>query len=223
MSSLFSQVAEVFTRRQQKKIEDREALVNAILGKQPPTAAQIATTLDEIGWAPDGLEKEVARRLQRRQYAATLAALPQLRAEKAELERAAEQENVRYEAALRPLEADHQRTIDSLNGRYREVVVQIPVAESMTGKLLETYRGPLQPELSEIRDKQMEIMASVALIVRTAVFNEEAASSSDVADDRASRQKIAKGCRAAEAEKKAELPALEARAAEIERLMLQPE
>ena len=64
MSSLFSQVAEVFTRRQQKKVEDREALVTAILagGKKAPTPAQIATALDEMDWTPEALEKEVARR-----------------------------------------------------------------------------------------------------------------------------------------------------------------
>ena len=222
MLALLEKAKEKLLGRQQKKAADFDALAARLATGKNVSLEEITDELETLGRTVEELDVEVCRRQQRQQYAATLAALPQLRAEKAELERAAAQENVRYEAALRPLEADHQRTIDSLNGRYREVVVQIPVAESMTGKLLETYRGPLQPELSEIRDKQMEIMASVALIERTAVFHEECASSSDLSSDRASRQKTAKSCREAAAEKKAELPALEARAAEIERLMLEP-
>ena len=153
MSSLFSQVAEVFTRRQAKKVEDREALVTAILagGKKAPTPAQIATALDEMDWTPEALEKEVARRQQRQQDAAVLAEIPALEKEKGELEAKGNAEEARYQAVVKPLQAEHAKNMELLNGRYRYIVMRIPQAEGMRNKLIASYAGPLTDELDANR------------------------------------------------------------------------
>jgi hypothetical protein len=177
MTALFSQVAEVFSRRQAKKTEDRETLVNAILdgGKKAPTPAQIATALDEMGWDPEGLEKEVARRQQRRQDAAALAEVPALEKEKAELERKGAAEVARYEALIAPLRQEHQRNIGTLNGRFHFVAARIPEALEMRNKLLQSYRGPLTTELDDNRAKQAELQREIQTAIRQAERHEHAA------------------------------------------------
>ena len=139
MSSLFSQVAEVFTRRQTKKVEDREALVTAILagGKKAPTPAQIATALDEMDWTPEALEKEVTRRQQRQADAAALAEVPALEQEKAELERKGRAEVARYRGPCQALaaraSADHRRL---------ERKVSLPFGSRPRGPKHETPASP---------------------------------------------------------------------------------
>ena len=99
MLNLFAQVAEVFTRRQRKKIEDFDALAKTIAagGDKTPNPADIAAALDEAGKTPLDLEREVARRKDRQELAHGLARVPGLRAQLAEVGTAykTEQEAVR--------------------------------------------------------------------------------------------------------------------------------
>ncbi len=177
MSSLFSQVAEVFTRRQAKKVEDREALVTAILagGKKAPTPAQIATALDEMDWTPEALEKEVARRQQRQADASVLAEIPALEKEKGELEAKGNAEEARYQAVVKPLQAEHAKNMELLNGRYRYIVMRIPQAEGMRNKLIASYAGPLTDELDANRARQGELNREIRTLTKAAEQHEHLA------------------------------------------------
>jgi len=253
MSTLFAQVAEVFTRRQEKKIEDREALVKSILdgGKKAPTAAQIATALDEMGWTPEALEKEIARRQQRRDEAAALAEIPALEKEKAELERKGAAEVARFDALVKPLQDEHAKNMEAVNGRYRYVVMRIPQAEAMRNKLLASYSGPLEAQLIENREEQARLNREISTANKTAQMHEDHLQFSEPGELTAAMDKtdwvkvkestgatawhqgmspeeiksakeIAATCRQAAADKKKELAALVKREAEIMEEMLQP-
>jgi hypothetical protein len=222
MSSLFAQVAELFLARQVKKASGFDELAQAVADGKAPSPTKIAEQLEEFGKTPEDLEREVTRRQQRVADAQRLATLPALHDEKAELERKAAKENARYEAVLKPLQQEHQQTIDGLNDRYRNVVAQIPAVEGLRDKLRQSYVGPLQAELAEISAKQQEIQQSISTIEATAEVHETAAEGTDLDDDRASRRAAAKGCREGAAARRKELVPLVARAAEISELVLQP-
>ena len=168
--NLFSEVAALLTRREQKKTEDFDSLVKAVAdgGKKGPTVSQIAERLEALGSTAADLEAEVTRRQQRRDYAAVLVEVPSLEQEKVELERRGAAEVARYNALVEPLRLEHQRTIDGLNGRYRFVVDRIPQAQSMRGKLVASYRGPLEQELVENRIRRGELERAICLAVKNA-------------------------------------------------------
>ena len=151
MLALLEKAKENLLGRQQKKAADFDALAARLATGKKVSLEEITDELETLGRTAEELDTEVNRRQQRQQFAATLATLPQLQADKAELERKASKENLRHEAIVKPLEEAHRQTIDGLNARYGDVLRQIPVAESMKDKLRETYRGPLTEELAEIR------------------------------------------------------------------------
>ena len=228
MSTLFTQVAEVFTRRQQKKIEDFDALVRAIMvgGKKPPTAAQIAEALDDAGKTPVDLEREVTRRQQRVEYARRFAEIPGLQKKMAQLEQAGAAEANRF----RPLEEEHQETVRRLTGQAYTLEQQIAAAQGMQSKLLASYSGPLRDELASLGAKQREVNESIRAAEQTAAEHERAADVTGFSNsypgtivsdaDVASRRLAAKTCRETAAELKKKLPPLIARAAEIQAEML---
>lgn len=166
--SLFDQVAALFKARQTKKTNDFDSMVTALVGGTPPPPAAIAELLEVAGRTPDDLEREVARRQRRQADAAALAELPALEKEKASLEAAGTAESQRYEALVRPLREEHERTLVALNGRYRYIVDRIPQAEAMRVKLLETYRGPLRDELDSNRQRQGELNREISTAAKLA-------------------------------------------------------
>ena len=113
-------------------------------GKKAPTAAQIATALDEMGWTPEALEKEVARRQQRqrtpRYWPRSPPSKRRRRNSNARATRKMSTIRCRWSSRCRP---NTPRTW-TLNGRYRYVVMRIPQAEAMRNKLLASYRRPAQ-------------------------------------------------------------------------------
>ena len=99
--------------------------------------------------------------------------------------------------------------------------IAIEDAAAMESKLRISYVGPLRDELAENAAQQAEIRKSVKRAEDTAVEHENQATGQHLSDkDKKSRKATAEGCREAAAEQKKRLPALIARAAEIEKEML---
>jgi hypothetical protein len=176
--NLFSEVAALLTRREQKKTEDFDSLVKAVAdgGRKGPTVSQIAERLESLGCTAADLEAAVSRRLQRQEFVAALATIPELQAEKAELERKGREETLRFEALVKPLQEEHKANLDGLNSRYFFVTRQIPAAEGARQKLISSYRGPLEQELVENRIRKAELERAIELATRRAAEAERVAS-----------------------------------------------
>ena len=170
--SLFDQVAALFKARQTKKTNDFDGLVAAVIDGTPPGPEAIAELLEAADKTPDDLQREVTRRQQRRQDAAVLAEVPALQEEAAELKGKGAAESQRFEAAIKPLREAYQQTIGSLNDRYFAIMRQIPVAESMRAKLIATYRGPLEAELTGNREQQAELSREIHQTIKLAEKHE---------------------------------------------------
>jgi hypothetical protein len=173
---IFGQVAALFTARQTRKASDFDALVKAVADGNPPPPATIAELLEAAGKTPDDLQREVTRRQQRAEFARRLAELPAMQEEAAELKRKGSAEMQRFQALITPLQQEHQRTIDGLNGRFFFLAARIPEAESMADKLRQTYEGPLTAELDDLRMKQGELGRAIRKALQTAERHEHDAS-----------------------------------------------
>jgi len=223
--SLFEQVAQLFTRRQQKKLDDREALVNAILAgaKKAPSAESIASTLDEIGWTPEGLEKEVARRQARRELAAKMATVPDIQREEQQLG----SQIAVMDEEFRPIREAYEKKRAAIFYDVVAVQARIGDAESCKAKLLASYQGPLLVELDELRAKRLDIERridtaekDVGKYERNATFPDYEGMIGDVT--REGWTTMAASSRQVAAELKKQLPALNKREEEILEAMLLP-
>ncbi len=157
MSSIFEAVAAVFRKREKEAAGDFDALVKAVAGDTPPDPEEIAVQLEQFRKTPAELEQAVTRRQKRREDAALLADVPLLEAEKAELNRKADEENARFEALVRPLREEHQRNIGTFVNRGWLIEAQIPKAQAAKVRLLDSYTGPLTAELDGNRERQREL------------------------------------------------------------------
>ena len=228
--SMFSQVAELLTRREQKKTEDFDSLVRAVVdgGKKAPTITQIAERLESLGRTAADLEAEVNRRQQRIADAAKLATVPALQKQMADLERQGAAEANRF----RPLEAEHRATVRRLTSEAAALQIQIEDAAATENKLLASYAGPLRDEAAANAAEQNQIEQSIRAAEQTAVEHERAADVTGFSNsypgttasdtDVASRRTAAKTCGETAAELKKKLRPLIARAAEIQAEMLNP-
>jgi hypothetical protein len=174
--SLFEQVAVLFKARETKKASDFDGLVRAVADGAALSPEAIAAALEQFDRTPDDLQTAVERRQQRVEFARRLAEVPQLEAEKRELETKGSAETVRYEALLKPLQEEHKRIMDGLNGRYYFVAARIPQAQSMADNLRQTYTGPLQDELDANRQEQARLNREIHKILESAKRHENAAS-----------------------------------------------
>ncbi len=171
--SMFSQVAELLTRREQKKTEDFDSLAKAVAdgGKKAPTVTQIAERLESLGRTAADLEAEVVRRQQRqptpRSWQPSPPSLPSWKVWAGR--------SWRLTRNSGPSKRNTPTARHQLFGNVQWKQQQVTAAEAMRAKLLASYRGPLQQELDDNRAKQGELNREITKAVRSAESHEHAA------------------------------------------------
>jgi hypothetical protein len=168
MLALLEKAKEKLLGRQQKKSADFDALAVRLATGKTVAVEEITDELETLGRTAEELDAEVSRRQRRIADAGALAEVPALQEEAAEIQARGAAESQRYEALVRPLREEHERTLVALNGRYRYIVDRIPQAEAMRVKLLETYRGPLRDELDSNRQRQGELNREISTAAKLA-------------------------------------------------------
>ena len=110
VSELFGQVKNLLNVKEQKKIADRQELVNAVASDKPPTPAKIAAALEELGMTPEELAEAVEYKHRRLALKAQLGTVPKLRAELIKVQETYQAEMTRWT----PIQQAHQTIV--LNG-----------------------------------------------------------------------------------------------------------
>ena len=157
MSSLFSQVAEVFTRRQAKKVEDREALGNGNSGRRkegpdrprrlpPPWTKWTGRPRRSKRKSPAGNSASGRRGIGRNPRRS--------KRRRASLRPRATRKRHDTKPWSSRCRRNTPRTWTAVNGRYRYIVMRIPQAEGMREQASASYVGPLTDELDANRAKQ---------------------------------------------------------------------
>jgi len=153
VSELFGQVKNLLNVKEQKKIADRQELVNAVASDKPPTPAKIAAALEELGMTPEELAEAVEYKHRRLALKAQLGTVPKLRAELIKVQETYQAEMTRWT----PIQQAHQTIVLNCEVEANRLEAAISDAKAAEGRLRAGYAGPLLDELAAVEAEQLKI------------------------------------------------------------------
>ena len=141
MSSVLDKIIQKRAEREKAQESDWRALAEQIANGSEPPLKRVEEILEDTGRTIDDLRREVRRRQRRKELAATLATVPQLNAEAAEIQRRIAEEDARLQAA----EQAHAEAVIPLHAQYRRTAE----ASAAASAVVEELRKLADPEQIE--------------------------------------------------------------------------